>query len=216
VGDALGVDLRPRRLIAGLGVIAAVAVIAVGGFVLFRPRPAPAPEVSLPYADGAAPSPSAPSSGGGVTSTTEVTMVFVHAAGAVNAPGVYQVPSDARLADVVRAAGGATADADLDRVNLAAPVEDGQQLYVPRLGEATPPVPAGAGLGESSESPRPVDVNTADVGELESLPGVGPATAAAIVAYRDEHGPFATVDQLLEVPGIGEAKLAQLRDLVTV
>jgi competence protein ComEA len=193
-----------------------VGVLAAVGFVVLRPSPAEAPEVSLPYAEGAAPVPSggeAPSDGEAPT-TTDVTTVVVHAAGAVNAPGIYQVPSDARLADVVAAAGGATVDADLDRVNLAAAVEDGQQVYVPRVGEAASSIPPPG--GGSSGSSEPVNVNTADAGLLESLPGVGPATAQAIIAYRDEHGAFATVDELLDVPGIGDAKLAQLRDLVTV
>ena len=108
-------------------------------------------------------------------------------------------------------------DADTDAVNLAAPLTDGQRLYIPHVGE----VPAGAavpdaGGGVTAASPGPVNLNRASSDELETLPGVGPTTAAAIIAYRTQHGPFASVDDLGEVSGIGTAKLAALRGLVTV
>jgi competence protein ComEA len=143
--------------------------------------------------------------------------VVVHAAGAVGRPGLYRLPPAARVADVLAAAGGATTDADLDRINLAATVEDGQQVYVPRVGEPMPPAAPGGGSGPApDEAAGPVNLNTADAIELETLPGVGPATAEAIIAHRDEHGPFESADELLDVPGIGQAKLDRLRDLVTV
>jgi competence protein ComEA len=118
----------------------------------------------------------------------------------------------------VAAAGGPTADADLNRVNLAAPVEDGHQVYVPRIGEAMGGADsvAGAGASAHTDSAGPVDVNTASAEMLDQLPGIGPTIAQATVGYREEHGPFGAVDELVEVPGIGEAKLAQLRELVTV
>jgi competence protein ComEA len=203
LGDALGVDLTPVRLVVALVVVAGLAVV---GYVVVLPRPSAPPEVALPFAETDPDSPS-----GTATTTTSASIVFVHAAGAVAHPGVYQVPSDARVADVVAAAGGAAPDADLNRVNLAAVVEDGQQVYVPRVGEAVVTPSPGADTGGG-----PVNINTADAGDLESLPGIGPATAAAIVDHRVEHGSFRSVDDLLDVPGIGEAKLAQLRDLVTV
>ncbi len=157
---------------------------------------------------------------------TSTAALVVHAAGAVGTPGVHRVPNGARVADVLDAAGGATADADLDRVNLAAPVADGQRLYVPRIGEAAVPTPigpadgapgAGGGAGDATAaSAGPVDLNRATEAELDVLPGVGPATAAAIVAHRSTSGPFSRVDDLLEVRGIGPAKLEALRDLVAV
>ena len=157
---------------------------------------------------------------------TTAAALVVHAAGAVATPGVHRVPDGARVADVLDAAGGATADADLDRVNLAAPVADGQRLYVPRLGETAVPTPigpsegavgAGGGGGDgTSAAAGPIDLNRATETELDVLPGVGPATAAAIVAHRGTNGPFSRVDDLLEVRGIGPAKLEALRDLVTV
>jgi competence protein ComEA len=152
--------------------------------------------------------------------------VVVHVAGAVARPGVQPLGAGARVVDAVDRAGGAAPDADLARVNLAAPLNDGEQVYIPRLGEAAPPplvapaAPAAtgpAGTGSSAgDAAGPVNINTATAEQLDTLPGVGPATAEAIIAHRQEHGPFTAVDQLLDVRGIGDAKLAELRDLVTV
>ena len=146
----------------------------------------------------------------------------MHVAGAVATPGVRRLPAGARVIDGVDAAGGALPDADLARVNLAAPLVDGQQVYVPRQGEVPPvPLPGTGAAGGAGDDPGatgagPVDVNRATADQLDELPGVGPATAEAIIAHREEHGPFASVDDLLDVRGIGEAKLEQLRELVTV
>ena len=148
-------------------------------------------------------------------------LLVVDVAGAVASPGVYELRSPARVIDAVTIAGGPIADADLDGLNLAAPLADGQRVYVPHAGEVDPAtVPAG-GLSVPTESVGdrtrgPVNVNTATAAELESLPGVGPATAAAIVDDRTRNGPFASVDDLERVPGIGPAKLAALRDQVTL
>jgi competence protein ComEA len=148
--------------------------------------------------------------------------VVVHVAGAVAAPGVQRLPTGARVVDAVDAAGGALPDADLARINLAAPLTDGQQVYVLREGEVAPPVPAGpqaggsAGTSGTGASGGLVDINRASADQLDELPGVGPTTAEAIIAHRDQHGPFGSVDELIDVRGIGEAKLEQLRDLVTV
>jgi competence protein ComEA len=136
-------------------------------------------------------------------------LVVVHVAGAVRAPGVYTLDDTARVIDALAAAGGAAPDADVDQLNLAALVVDGLQIRVPVVGEVLPAPVDGAATG-------PVDLNRASAAELETLPGVGPAIAAAIVAFRDETGPFRTVDDLLEVPGIGPAKLAGLLDAVVV
>lgn len=159
--------------------------------------------------------------------TTGAARVMAHAAGAVSRPGLYELDDGARVRDLLAAAGGPTADADLDRVNLAAPVVDGVRVYIPRLGSSETPavvVPDGGsrpptepGATPSATAPRgPVSINTASAPELESLPGIGPATAAAIIAHRTQHGPFRTIDALAEVRGIGPAKLAQLRDAVSL
>lgn len=148
------------------------------------------------------------------TSTTSPAWVVVHVAGAVAQPGVYQLEAGSRVADAVRAAGEALPDAVLDAVNLAAVVTDGQQVYVPRAGEAVGPA-AGSGAG-STPSAAPLDLNAATVEQLDTLPGIGPVTAAAIVRHREEAGPFTSVDQLLDVPGIGPSRLASLIDLVRV
>jgi competence protein ComEA len=150
----------------------------------------------------------------------------VAAAGAVVHPGVYRLGTGARVTDVVAAAGGLDPAADLDRINLAAPVHDGERVYVPRRDQAeVPPVAAGGAGGgggttgggaTTSTVPALVDLNAADVELLDTLPGVGPSTAAAIVAFRSTNGRFRSVDDLGEVRGIGPAKLEQLRPLVTV
>jgi competence protein ComEA len=141
----------------------------------------------------------------------------------VGAPGVQRLPAGSRVVDAGDAAGGALGDADLGRINLAGLLADGQQIYVLRQGEAPPPPPAGAGpvadgsAGTAGEvAGGLVDINQASVDQLDELPGVGPTTAEAIIAHREQHGPFASVDDLIDVRGIGEAKLEQLRDLATV
>ncbi|MGH9228428.1 MAG: helix-hairpin-helix domain-containing protein, partial [Acidimicrobiales bacterium] len=175
-----------------------------------------------PEEPGADPSPAAAagttgSEGPATTPTAVATELVVHVAGAVVSPGVRRLPPGSRVIDALDAAGGALPDADLPRINLAAPLVDGEQVYVPKPGEQ-PPVVAGAGTGAAGGPvPGPlVDLNTATAELLDTLPGVGPSTAAAIIAHRDENGPFTAVDQLLDVRGIGEAKLEQLRDLVSV
>jgi competence protein ComEA len=143
--------------------------------------------------------------------------VFAHAAGAVRRPGLYELTAGDRVADLLAAAGGPLPAADLDRINLAAPVADGTQVVVPRRGEPAPVVPTPTGDPTDPAAPSaPVNINLAGPEELETLPGVGPSTAAAIIEYREASGPFTTVEQLIDVSGIGEAKLAALVDLVTV
>jgi competence protein ComEA len=155
------------------------------------------------------------------TTTSAASRVVVHIVGAVARPGVLQLRSGARVVDAIKAAGGARADADLARLNLAAPVNDGERIAVPTADGSTPPLAGGATSGSPSNvgepaAAGPVNVNTADAEQLDALPGVGPATAAAIVADREANGPFATVDDLSRVRGIGPAKLEQLRPLVAL
>lgn len=126
-------------------------------------------------------------------------------------PGLVEVADGARVADAVAAAGGSTRDADLTGVNLAAQVRDGEQIVIPTMAAASATTGAGSLLADGR-----VRINSASPVELENLPGVGPVLAARIAGYRDEHGPFAAVEDLLDVPGIGEGKLATLRDSVAL
>ncbi|RME34111.1 MAG: hypothetical protein D6793_08900 [Thermoflexia bacterium] len=119
--------------------------------------------------------------------------------------------------DAVRAAGGPAPDADLDRINLARELSDQQQIYVPRKGEANPiPVISGEVPTRAASSQPLININTATVEELQRLPRVGPALAQRIVAYREMYGPFRTPEDLMQVPGIGEAIFAAIRDYITV
>jgi competence protein ComEA len=148
--------------------------------------------------------------------------VVVYVAGAVAHPGVYRLNGDVRVTDAIDAAGGVVGDADLAVMNLAAKVGDGQRVYVPRHGETPPPEigptggAGGGGSGSGGAAAGPVNLNTASRTELETLPGVGPSTAEAIVSYRQQHGPFHRVDDLLNVRGIGPSKLDQIRPHATV
>lgn len=144
--------------------------------------------------------------------------LVVHVVGAVRSPGLYRLREGARIADAVRRAGGAVRGADLAAVNLAAPLVDGVQILVPEAATTAAGAPAAAGDGGSSAPGSvggPVSLSSATVEELDALPGIGPITADKIVAYRTEHGPFASVDDLDAVPGIGPTRVEQLRELVT-
>lgn len=140
--------------------------------------------------------------------------VVVHVVGAVAAPGLVTVPEGSRVADALTAAGDATPDADLTGVNLAREVVDGEQIVVPRPGEAVVAAPGPAAVGGTSDGP--VDLNAADETALDGLSGIGPVLAARIVEWREANGPFTTVEELGEVSGIGDALLARLRDQVRV
>lgn len=197
----------PRLLMIGGGLVAAIAVAA---YLMAGASSAPRPEAVIPMATSL-PARSTP--------VAEATTILAHAAGAVHAPGVYLFRGEARVFDLVEAAGGLAPDADHDRVNLAAPLSDGLWMYFPRLGQMAIPAPLGgngsAGGGATAHS-GPLNLNTATAEQLESLPGVGPATAAAIIDHRQRIGGFASVDGLLAVSGIGPAKLEQIRDSVAV
>jgi competence protein ComEA len=134
----------------------------------------------------------------------------VHVAGAVRRPGVYRLVGGARVVDAVRRAGGARRGADLSALNLAAKLEDGRQVLVPRRGAAA--AAGGASPGEGV----PLDLNTATPEQLDELDGIGPGMAAAILEYREQHGGFGSVEELGQVPGIGEKRLAALREKVRV
>ena len=138
-------------------------------------------------------------------------MTLVHVAGAVRRPGVYRMGGDSRVIQAVRMAGGPTGRADLSRLNLAAPVSDGQQVVIPV--RAAPGSASGA-AGPAGEGSGPVSLSSATAAQLETLDGVGPALAGRIIAWRDAHGGFSSVDQLDEVPGIGPARMEALRPRV--
>ncbi len=137
----------------------------------------------------------------------------VHVSGAVVRPGVVTLPGGARVADAIEQAGGAMPDARLDRLNLARPVEDGEQVHVPRVGEDAPPPAEPASRGVLPDGR--IDLNAASQAELETLPGVGPSRAQAIIAEREER-PFRVPGDLRRVPGIGEATFQRLAPLVAV
>jgi competence protein ComEA len=154
----------------------------------------------------------------GPTSTPQPIQVFVN--GAVNAPDVYILPPDSRVKQVIEAAGGFSDGANTAVINLALPLVDGMQIYVPEMIESTeipqqiitqPTIPARAGAGGLLL----VDINSADLNELDTLPGIGPVTAQKIIDYREEHGGFADIEAILDVSGIGEVTFEEIRELIT-
>ncbi len=144
--------------------------------------------------------------------TTE-SKIIVHVAGAVKNPGIVSLPAGSRTYEAIEKAGGNLPHAALDAINLAAPMDDGMQLYVPTVGER---VPATAGPGATQDTEGPVNLNTASANELEELPGVGPVLAERIISWREEHGGYSSIEDLDAVSGVGEAMMASLADLVTV
>ena len=195
---------------------ACIPLVGFGAFFLLR-TPAPPIEASLTYASTVVSS--EPREDSQVPTT--VATVSIHVAGNVLKPGVYEMPADSRVVDAIRMAGGANAIADLNAINLANRLNDAQQVYVPAVGEKVPPSSSGlsaggVGTGSAPNSVEyPININSADVALLDELPGVGPSTAQAIVTYRDQNGPFASVSGLEDVPGIGPAKVAAIQRLVT-
>ncbi len=183
-------------LFFGLFLLAVVAVIL---FQALRPRPEPillSPPTALPSPE--------------TTPTPRPLRVYV--SGAVLQPDVYTLLPDSIVKDALLAAGGPADDADLDRINLALPVADGQHIYVPRQGEEDLPVELPSRLPGSGSK---VNINTADLAALESLPGIGPALAQRIVDYRQAHGPFVRIEDIMEVSGIGPATFQEIQDLIT-
>jgi competence protein ComEA len=202
--------VRDRPVAAAVAAVALGLVVVAAAVVFFTAgrRSPPAVDVELPFASGA--TASAPST------TLVVAQVVVHVAGAVLRPGLYRLRTGARVADALEAAGGLTPEADVDRLNLAAPVADGTRVYVVRRGEREPP-PVGTGApGDTGADAVPLDLNAATLEQLDALPGIGPSTAQAILEHRTRIGRFRSVDELLDVRGIGPAKLEQIRSLVVV
>jgi competence protein ComEA len=139
-------------------------------------------------------------------------LLVIDVAGAVRRPGLYRLREGSRIDDAIAAAGGPTAKAQLDAVNLAAPIADGEQVVVPGRGVAGAPAATPPAAGSSPSAP--LDLNTATAEQLDSLPGIGPVTAQKILDYRQAHGPFHSVAELEGVPGIGPGRLSQLKGLV--
>ncbi len=157
---------------------------------------------------------------GTASSSRPTGRVVVQVAGAVAHPGVVRVAADARVVDAVQAAGGGLPGADLDRLNLAAKVVDGQRIAVARIGE---PAPAESGTGGTADAATgdgtasgPININRATATQLEELPGIGPSLAAAIIKEREKRGGFKAVGELQDVRGIGELRFADIKDLVSV
>lgn len=161
-----------------------------------------------------APLPPSPGLGAGATGAPHARVV-VDVVGAVRRPGLYRLEQGSRIADAVARAGGATPKAELAQVNLAAPLADGEQVVVPKRGPAGAALPGPPGSPGAAGAPSaPIQLSTATLEQLDSLPGVGPSTAQKILDYRTRHGAFSSVEELDAVPGIGPKRLDQLRDLV--
>ena len=196
-------EIPPRQLAAcGLAVL---AVLALAAWHLSRDgggaaAGAPPPSAAIRVEDG--------DSRGGA--------VIVHVAGAVREPGVYRMRPNARVDDAVGRAGGATGRADLSQVNLAAKVEDGRQVLVPEKIRVAGGAGPSAAAATATQPDVPLNLNTATLEQLDELDGIGPATAQSILDYRDENDGFGSVEELGEVPGIGEVRLASLREQVRV
>jgi competence protein ComEA len=178
-----------------------LAALVLAGSRLAATGAAPAPEVVAPLEP--------------VAAQPSRRLLVVHVVGAVRRPGLFRLKDGARVADAVARAGGATRKADLAGLNLAAPLVDGTQVFVPSRVGATSAIAGGAAAQPGTGPARKVSLSSATAEELDALPGVGPITAQKILDYRAVHGSFASVDDLDAVPGIGPTRIEQLRDLVT-
>jgi competence protein ComEA len=196
-------DLTPRQL--ALCVAGVVVMVVLG---LSQLRRGGEESVAAPRSGGAAPIAVDEGGGGG--------RLVVHVAGAVRDPGVYRLAAGARVDDAVQRAGGATRRADLGGLNLAAELEDGRQVLVP---ERAPRGGGAAVTGAAAPEPvpgQPLNINTATLEQLDGLTGIGPLTAQKILDAREERGGFGSVEELGEIPGIGDKRLASLREEVTL
>lgn len=188
-----------------MGIAVLIAALLAASTVWYvRSLPAPVPIEPLVAAASVA------------VSSPSIAPLFVHVTGRVETPGVYELPTGARLVDAIAAAGGALRNADLEALNLAAPAVDGTQIHVPRIGEASGAASAGVGGTDGVDPAGKININTASIDQLETLPGIGPALAQRIIDFRTSNGPFTSVDGLDAVSGIGSSTLENIRDLVTV
>ena len=220
--------ISPRVAVAAAGVLMLALVLAAWRWWPASPATGGGQRDGITQSFAASPSTSAPAA---EPSSTQSPRVWVHVVGAVRRPGLYAVEGDRRVNDAIEAAGGVLGDAALSGVNLARKVSDGEQVRVPTEDEIARDgggsavaggagggggVAPDAGGGVGAGAPAPVDLNSATAAQLDTLPGVGPATALKIVADREANGPFQSVDDLGRVAGIGPKKLEQLKDLACV
>jgi competence protein ComEA len=204
-----------KHYLGGMALAFLVGVILTAGGLTLSKRTQPAPIYIEPPQPTPVPAP---------TATPGPIQVYVN--GQVAAPNVYELPPDSRVGDAIEAAGGWTNEANTAVINLAQPLADGMQIYVPsetEIAAAPPPVVtepdtltrSGEGI-DVTDSGGLVNINEATLDELDALPGIGPSTAQKILDYRDEYGRFNTIEELMNVSGIGEAKFGSVKDLITV
>lgn len=177
---------------------ALVVIVAVAAFAVLQVPRRPALQVSAPAAPPAAPS------------------IKIHVVGAVQSPGVYQLPADARVEDALKAAGGPNPSADVSYLNLAAPLKDGQQLAVPVAGPSTLGASAASVDASPAGPPTKLDLNRASLADLDTLPGVGPVTAQKLLDYRAKQGRFTSVDELKDAKLVTSSTYDKIRELVEV
>ncbi len=226
--STLRIGIGAMIVLALLGVAVAVLVSAFGAAGISRTVPGGvtdpgggSPAISGPAVpgdsslDGTAANDASVNGAGVDDAAAGGAVILVHLLGAVQQPGLYELREGDRIVDAVAAAGGFSDGADQGVLNLARRLTDGEQLYVPAVGETPPSGAAAEGTPGGTGTGR-VDLNTADAAELDTLPGVGPATAKAILDWREENGRFTAVEDLLSVSGIGDKTFADLEDLVTV
>ncbi|MBN1120967.1 MAG: ComEA family DNA-binding protein [Anaerolineae bacterium] len=184
-------------------VLSVIGILLVGGLAMMLIRWQPAAPITIE-----APRPTA------MPVPTETPgPIQVYVSGAVAQANVYSLPAGTIARDAIDAAGGVTADADLNRINLALPLEDGTHVHVPSIGDVPTLEP---GVVATPTPPWPVNINTAPQADLETLPGIGPATAEKIIAYREAYGPFNTIEEIQNVSGIGPATFEDIKEIIVV
>jgi competence protein ComEA len=204
IGDRLSRLAGRRRDVQLIAlVVGALAILSFAAWSRGAPAAIAPPATAPSFVPSVAPS----------TGASPLGQIYVHVAGAVRRPGLYTFPEGSRVVDAVKAAGGPRPGADLDAINLAQLLVDATQIIVPGRGASGTPVSPSA---VASSSPSVVNLNTADQMLLETIPGVGPVTATSILQFRSEVGTFGSIEQLLEVDGIGPATLESIRPYVTI
>lgn len=202
--------MKTLRSSRGYVILSLLYSLGLGGYVLYDRWPQPEPITIIQPT---------------LTATATPAPMRVHVVGAVRQPGVYALEPASRMVEAVAAAGGMAADADEERVNLAEHLRDGQQVYIPHVGTPSPPSPtplqptppAGQSADpQAAATTTKININTASLAELDTLPGIGPAYAQRIIAYREAHGPFADIAQITQVNGIGPVTFEKLQGLITV
>jgi competence protein ComEA len=207
--------------------LAAVALVALAAWWALRavPHPEPVPLATSRSGTAAAmppptspgtPSASTPTGGVPASNAATPSGIVIDVTGKVRRPGIVELPSGSRVVDALKAAGGARPGVDTAGLNLARPLVDGEQIVVGLAVPAVAPPASSAGTSTAGPAPASVDLNTASEAELDTLPGIGPVTAQAILDWRSENGAFTSVDELLDVSGIGDATLADIEPYVHV